>query len=115
MSRTSLSDAAVLLVVAKVLETLVKYTLREKRFEIKDKKKIKTFYYYLPQLEDSLFLTLSIEVWISFRLFLPFSQGYIHIVFVSVLRVRVGSQTNEKGDGVTAAGVVCAVQRRAVH
>lgn len=39
MSRTSLSDAAVLLVVAKVLETLVKYTLREKRFEIKDKKK----------------------------------------------------------------------------
>jgi len=38
-------------------------------------------------------------VWISFRLFLPFSQGYIHIVFVSVLRVRVGSQTNEKGDG----------------
>lgn len=38
MSRTLLSDATVLLVVAKVLEIFVKYTLREKRFEIKDKK-----------------------------------------------------------------------------
>jgi len=64
MSRTSLSDAAVLLVVAKVLEMFVKCTMREKWLaEVKDENN--TLFIVSTQLiSASLFLAL--EMWFQF-------------------------------------------------
>lgn len=126
MSRTSLSDAASLPAAAKVSETLVKYTTREKlgqRFaEVKDDNNITLFIISLNRLSEvPFFLALSRKCGLSSVISLIFfssrKEAYPYR-FCRVLRVRAGSQANEtgrEGTGDDGSGVVCAVQRRAVH